>query len=173
MLSAVCLASLGIAAHQAPRGDALSCAPPGCGPLCKGNPATVVGSDGRDHLVGTRRRDVVAAGEGDDSVSGRGAPDLICGGGGDDELAGGTGSDGTIARCPPCAQPYPPASGVFGGRGRDMVRGGTGDDDLFGGRRADVLAGDADTDLCRGGPPRGGVAPGDVAKACEYVHGVP
>ena len=73
-------------------------------PTCFGQPATIVGTDGPDALIGQGGvSDVIYAGAGDDYISGGDfygddaipghAPDLLCGGPGEDRFAGSPGSD--------------------------------------------------------------------------------
>jgi hypothetical protein len=76
---------------------------------CFGSPATRVGSNGDDHIRGTRRADVIVALGGTDTVRGLAGDDKICGGPGRDRLAGGTGDDL-----------------LSGGAGRDVCRQGAG-----------------------------------------------
>jgi predicted AlkP superfamily pyrophosphatase or phosphodiesterase len=103
---------------------------PGGEPLpvrrCDGLLATITGTARSDRLkrrlVGTRRRDVIAALGGNDRVDGRGRADTICGGTGADSLFGGRGNDR-----------------VGGGTGRDRLFGGRGKDTLFGGRGNDRI----------------------------------
>ncbi len=83
---------------------------------CGGQPATMVGTDGRDVLIGTTGPDIITTGEGADVVRARGGDDLVCGGPGSDVLHGGAGDDT-----------------LLGGDGRDSLFGGDGADDLFGG----------------------------------------
>lgn len=91
-------------------------------PTCNGLEATIVGTDGPDHLVGTDGPDVAVLGGGNDIFSGGKGDDVICGGDGKDTLYGGTGNDT-----------------VFGEAGRDVVREGPGDDHLDGGSDVDRL----------------------------------
>ncbi len=60
---------------------------------CGGRTATIVGTDGKDKLRGTRGNDVIAAGGGKDKVKGKAGNDRICGEGGKDKLSGGSGKD--------------------------------------------------------------------------------
>jgi RTX calcium-binding nonapeptide repeat (4 copies)/LVIVD repeat len=88
---------------------------------CAGRKATVVGTNGKDKLRGTRKKDVISAGGGNDKVRGRKGNDLICGGNGRDRLAGGAGKDR-----------------IRGGAGRDTLLGGPGRDKLRGGAGRDT-----------------------------------
>src|SRR5262245_26662545 len=54
---------------------------------CFGRPATILGSDGDDRIVGTRREDVIITFGGDDRVSGLRKDDRVCTSGGDDVVA--------------------------------------------------------------------------------------
>ena len=78
---------------------------------CFGHVATIVGTNGNDHLVGTAGRDVIVAGRGNDDVRAGGGNDLVCGGPGRDQLRGGRGND--LLR---------------GDHGDDLVEAGSGDD---------------------------------------------
>jgi Ca2+-binding RTX toxin-like protein len=116
------------------------------GPFCyvASLPATIVGTDGADHLVGTYGADVVVAGGGNDRiVVGRGK-DVVCAGSGDDRVEAGTGRDYVLAeagrdrvnlgrRADASADYY-----ILGG-----ASGGPGDDRLWGAKGATA---------CPGGP---------------------
>jgi Ca2+-binding RTX toxin-like protein len=99
-------------------------------PTCFGQPATIVGTDGRDVIHGTPGDDVIVTGDGPDDVFAGAGDDLICGGGGsfeDDEaigdrLHGGPGRDR-----------------IDGGPGNDLLFGNSGNDDLYGRTGEDVL----------------------------------
>jgi hypothetical protein len=87
-------------------------------PKCRGRTSTVpvtgkriVGTKGRDVIVGTRRAE---------RIRGRGGRDLICAGRGRDRVTGGSGGDR-----------------LFGGGGRDKLRGQKGRDRVNGGRARD------------------------------------
>jgi RTX calcium-binding nonapeptide repeat (4 copies) len=73
--------------------DTASCNPPPSPAQCNGKQPTSVGTDGADTLVGTRKKDVIAALGGDDQVKGKNGKDVICGGDGNDTLKGGNGKD--------------------------------------------------------------------------------
>ncbi len=83
---------------------------------CRGEPATIVGTDGADKLTGSPAADVIAALGGNDKVSGLAGNDTICGGSGKDTLKGGKGSDK-----------------LYGESGKDILKGGPGKDKLKGG----------------------------------------
>jgi hypothetical protein len=78
-------------------------------PTCKGQPATIVGTNGRDVRKGTSVRDVMVGLGGNDKLSGLGGNDLICGGPGKDTLKGGKGNDK-----------------LYGQAGKDSLNGGPG-----------------------------------------------
>jgi Ca2+-binding RTX toxin-like protein len=82
--------------------------------LCEGHRATIVGTDGRDHLRGTAGPDVIAGLKGRDVIDGGGGDDLICGGRGQDILAGSAGNDV-----------------IHGNLGLDHLSGDGGDDEIF------------------------------------------
>jgi len=100
--------------------------PPGSNFKCQGKPATLVGTDGKDDIKGTRKTDVIVAFGGNDKVNGRGGNDVLCGNGGRDSLKGG--------------------------KGKDVLAGGAGADKLRGGASSDKLLGQAGPDFCSGGP---------------------
>ena len=91
-------------------------------PLCNGEVATLVGTNGSDILRGTAARDVIVGLSGDDTISGLGGNDLICGGLGDDIIRGNAGADE-----------------ISGGFGNDRIVGNAGADVLLGGAGNDVI----------------------------------
>jgi Ca2+-binding RTX toxin-like protein len=151
-------------------GQALSCPPSGCGPLCGGYPATIVGTGGRDRLIGTRRRDVIVARAGDDRIWGKDGGDLVCAGTGDDFVEGNSGNDGQLRGLTRIA---PVPAGLYGGAGRDVLRGGSGNDDVLGARGADFLyGGPGPKDICKGGSPNSSRGPDIADPSCEWMRGV-
>ncbi len=105
-------------------------------PLCGGKPATCVGTDGADLILGTDENDVIVAGGGNDVVHGDAEDDIICGGPGNDSLMGARGVDR-----------------LFGGPGDDWLFGAPGADELDGGEGDyDVLWGGPGEDNLNGGP---------------------
>jgi len=109
-------------------------------PLCRGLPATVIGSNGDDTLTGTDGPDVIVARAGNDVIDGRGGDDVVCAGKGDDLVSGGTGNDRIYG-----GSGQDTLSGddgrdlLAGGGGADRLRGGTGADRIIGGRGADDI----------------------------------
>ncbi len=101
----------------------------GNAPICFGQPATLVGTEGDDTLVGTSGVDVIVGLGGNDFIKGRGGNDLLCGGAGDDELRGDSGADQ-----------------LDGGSDNDVLRGGNDDDVLEGGSGNDNCRGDGGSD---------------------------
>jgi len=89
--------------------------------LCKGKPATKVGTAKRDVLRGTPKADVIAGLGGNDKLLGLGGNDLLCGGPGKDTLKGGGGKDR-----------------LLGEGGKDVLRGEGGVDSLNGGAGKDA-----------------------------------
>jgi Ca2+-binding RTX toxin-like protein len=63
------------------------------GGTCRGEPVTILGSDGDDQLSGTNGPDVIGGLGGDDHIEGLGGNDVICGDGGTDSIDGGAGTD--------------------------------------------------------------------------------
>ena len=113
-------------------------------PTCFGHRPTLRGTEGDDHLVATRRRDVIVALGGDDQITGLGAQDILCAGPGDDtvQTRPGTamGSEPRSVGLGPGADRFVGgvAGDVFGGDGDDVIElgafaslsGGAGDDVL-------------------------------------------
>lgn len=91
-------------------------------PTCAGLEATIIGTDGDDHIFGTGGPDVIVGLEGDDVIEALGKPDVICGGPGEDTLVGG-GSADTLR----------------GGQGDDRLNGGPGGDDMHGSSGIDTV----------------------------------
>jgi RTX calcium-binding nonapeptide repeat (4 copies) len=98
--------------------------PPSAAPevsvFCKGQPATIVGTNGNDVRSGTPGKDVIAGLGGSDRLSGLAGNDVICGGAGKDTLKGGKGKDK-----------------LYGQKGKDTLKGGPGVDVLKGGAGKD------------------------------------
>jgi RTX calcium-binding nonapeptide repeat (4 copies) len=124
------------------------------GPSCDGQPATKVGTAGKDKIVGTNGRDVIVALGGRDKISGKRGNDVICAGGGDDKVAAGDGDDV-----------------VKGEDGNDGLRGGSGDDDISGGDGADSIWGDRGDDDLSGGAGRDRVKGGAGADEARGEDG--
>ncbi|MEK6277227.1 MAG: hypothetical protein AABM29_04355 [Actinomycetota bacterium] len=139
-------------------------------PKCRGEYATMVGTDETDTIVGTAGRDVIVAQDGNDIVEGRDGADLICGGEGRNRLTGGDGNDtfsgGDAADVILGKAGADVASGgngadkIDGGAGRDRLTAGKGNDNLVGGKAGDrlygnpgrdKLFGDKGNDLLKGG----------------------
>lgn len=120
---------------------------------CRGVPATITGTAGRDFIVGTPGPDVIATFRGRDTIVSLSGRDLICAGAGADYVGAGTAADR-----------------VFGGAGQDrligrggpdLLKGQAGADVLKGGRGADRLRGGRGFDRCVAGPGR------DSVRGCE------
>ena len=84
----------------------------------------IIGTEGRNFLVGTKGNDTILGLGGRDILIGRNGNDIILGGDGRDFILGGNGNDV-----------------LSGGEGRDYLSGGRGDDVLEGGKGRDYLRG--------------------------------
>ncbi len=117
---------------------------------CDGRTATIVGTNGNDHLVGTPDNDFIHGLGGNDIITGLGGNDVMCGGRGRDRLSGNGGKDR-----------------LFGGSGKDVLKGGAGPDRLFGQSNNDAMNGQSGFDRCDGGSGR------DTAASCDRRTNVP
>jgi hypothetical protein len=97
-----------------------ACAPAAGGATCKGNRATIIGTDGNDVRTGTSGRDVMVGLGGNDSLSGLAGKDLVCGNAGKDKLLGGKGKDILLGQ--------KGKDKLKGGGGKDVCKGGKGND---------------------------------------------
>lgn len=120
------------------------CLPAPSTPMCMGEYATIVGTEGMDVIVGTQQRDVIVALGGDDIITGGDGDDLICAGDGNDI--------------------------VDAGRGRDRIEGGSGDDILYGGDDDDVIDGGSGTDTVDGGEGRDECLATERPKRCDRLR---
>lgn len=131
--------------------------------MCLGAKATIVGTEGDDHLTGTPHADVIVGLGGEDDISGQGGDDKICGGRGLDNIDGGRGSDresggrGSDRFSPP---DDPGLDLLDGGRGVDVL--------FFNNARASVKV-NLSEGFARGGAGRDEIAVGTV----EWVYGSP
>jgi uncharacterized delta-60 repeat protein len=103
-------------------------------PRCLGKKATIVGTNGKNRLKGTKRADVIVALGGNDTISSLGGNDVVCGGNGNDKISLSSGNDK-----------------ASGGNGNDKVSGGNGNDKLSGDAGKDSISGDAGNDTESGG----------------------
>jgi Ca2+-binding RTX toxin-like protein len=142
----------------------------GAAPMCHGERATIVGTDGDDTIVGTDKSDVIWAGPGNDVIYGGLGNDIICGGAGDDLIHGGRGNDWLLGEAG--------TDRLFGDLGDDHVGGGAGNqDEVSGGLGIDTVSGGpGNEDLVRGdyGYDRmdGGPGKGDIASFSTSVAGL-
>ena len=111
--------------------------------FCKGELATIVGTDGDDVLIGTSGPDVIVGLDGDDEIRGLQGDDLICAGPGDDEVRGGKGADEIHGQRG--------ADRLRGQSGQDRINGGSGSDRIWGGSAADRIRGNGSADVIKGG----------------------
>jgi Ca2+-binding RTX toxin-like protein len=166
-IAAIALFACAVAAYLA---VAASGAETGAAPMCRGKPATIVGTDGNDVINGTEKADVIWSGPGDDTIYGGLGNDVICGGAGDDLIHGGRGNDWLDGDAG--------TDRVFGDLGDDHVGGGSGDrDEVSGGLGIDTVSGGSgNEDLVRGdyGYDRmdGGPGQGDIASFSTAVAGL-
>jgi hypothetical protein len=110
-------------------------------PTCNGLPATCVGTDGDDLILGSEVTDVIVALAGNDVVHGDVGTDTICGGPGNDSLFGAKDSDTMLGE--------EGDDWLFGAPGDDDLQGGPGNDVLWGGPGQDKLVGGGgDRDVC-------------------------
>lgn len=145
---------------------------------CAGEVATLVGTDGDDHLVGTPDHDVIVGLGGDDVIEGAGGGDTICtgpvdgseetatntvdAGAGDDYVEGSGGRD--------LIQGAEGDDYLAGGAGNDRIDGGLGDDYLDAGSGDDELHGGGGLDYLDGGDGADALSAPDGA---EYLDGGP
>ncbi len=101
---------------------------------CRGIPASITGTRGRDFIVGTPGPDVIATFRGKDTIVSLSGRDLVCAGSDADYVGAGAAADR-----------------VFGGAGQDRLLGRGGPDVLKGGAAGDVLKGHRGADRLRGG----------------------
>jgi Ca2+-binding RTX toxin-like protein len=130
-------------------------------PICMGQYATIVGTEGTDTLVGSSQPDVIVTQGGNDIADGRAGPDLVCGGPGRNRLVGGDGKDRFAGGSGPdvilgnggadLVNGEAGADKIDGGSGRDKVFGNVGRDKLVGGKAADKLYGNSGRDKLAGG----------------------
>jgi Ca2+-binding RTX toxin-like protein len=112
-------------------------------PVCNGQLATIIGTNGNDTLNGTSGNDIIHGRGGNDTIYGLDGNDALCGGPGDDYIEGGSGVD-TL---------YGDDGNdiMYGDSGNDTLNGGPGDDTLQGVNGDDVLNGDDGYDTLGGG----------------------
>ena len=126
--------------------------------LCNGLKATIIGTNGDDHLIGTSGDDVIVTFGGNDTVEAGAGNDTICGASGINMFKGGPGDDTILG-----------GSGwdaIFGDEGNDYIQGGAGnnmgcdsgcglnggpgDDEIHGGDGIDLIRGDEGNDKLYG-----------------------
>ena len=153
VVSSLLFANSAVPAHAQPFPDE----------TCFGKPWTILGTEGRDEIVGTQRPDVIVARGGHDLIDGAEGDDLICGGAGNDDIKGSEGDDridgghdGGIYIGGPGDDRIQATGGSattqIGGDGNDVLIGARVFDDLRGGAGADRLVGNGSLDLLFGGP---------------------
>lgn len=141
------------------------------GPVCGGQPATLVGTAGIDRLIGTPGPDVIVGLQGNDIIKGLGGDDVICSGRGDDIVFGGQGFDIIFGAqgddrifasnsSTELGRRDSRGARVFGGAGNDTIfgsnrwdriRGGLGNDTVFGYEGRDWIRGGQGADRLDGG----------------------
>jgi Ca2+-binding RTX toxin-like protein len=105
---------------------------------CKGVPATILGTDGKDVLTGSQGQDVIAGLRGNDKLTALAGNDLVCGGKGNDTVKGGSGKDQLSGQ--------KGNDKLYGQKGNDKLSGKAGKDTLKGGPGKDILKGGAGKD---------------------------
>jgi uncharacterized repeat protein (TIGR01451 family) len=120
---------------------------------CRGVPASITGTGGKDFLVGTPGPDVIATFRGNDTIASLGGRDLVCAGSGADYVGAGTAADRVFGGAG--------ADRLIGRGGPDLLKGEAGQDVLKGQGGADRLRGGRDFDRCLGG------SGADSARGCE------
>ncbi len=103
----------------------------------------LVGTDGKDRLVGTGEDDQLIGLDGNDLIQGRRGDDQIEAGNGNDRAYGGKGDDEISGE--------EGNDKLFGDKGKDEIEGGEGQDRLYGGSGKDELRGDEGNDWLYGG----------------------
>ena len=99
-------------------------------PTCRGEVATIVGTEQAEVIVGTDGADVIIAKGGGDTIRSLQGADIVCAGAGTDRVHGGKGRD--------ALEGGNAADALVGGKGRDRLRGNAGDDYLDGGLHRDT-----------------------------------
>jgi Ca2+-binding RTX toxin-like protein len=126
--------------------------------ICRGIPATIVGTPGNDVRTGTPGRDVMLGLEGNDTFRGLAGNDVICGAKGNDALNGGKGRDTLLGQNG--------SDKLKGGPGKDKLSGKKGKDRLQGAGGNDKLKGGGGKDICIGGEAN------DSASKCEVEKSI-
>jgi Tol biopolymer transport system component len=131
-------------------------------PRCAGRIATIIGTPGRDDLMGTKRKDVIVGLGGGDRIRSYTKADVICSGPGPDVVDAGDNGEGggsDLVFAGPGADKVvlgPELGRAFGESGNDLLVGSKGGDALYGGPGNDLLRGGPNpyfnTDLLYGGP---------------------
>jgi Ca2+-binding RTX toxin-like protein len=132
-------------------------------PQCDGRDATIVGTEGPDHLTGGPGEDVIVALGGNDTIDNVGGNDVVCGDAGDDVI---TGHGGSLHGGPGNDEMHESLKAhfayLYGDAGEDRLvcaygcteNGGSGKDRLVGGpvgHRGNTLDGGSGTDVVLGG----------------------
>ncbi len=112
--------------------------PDGDATTCRGKPATIVGTQGKDRVRGTKKVDVIATLGGNDNVRAGKGSDIVCAGKGSDKVSGEDGNDKLFGE--------QGRDRLLGQDGRDLTNGGPGRDTCNGGRAKDRSPG------CERGP---------------------
>lgn len=118
---------------------------------CEGIAATIVGTEGDDHLLGTAGDDVIVGLGGNDLIESADGNDTLCGGDGNDILIAGQGNDRLFGDAGnDDLRGETGKDHLDGGPDNDGLRGGPGDDDLTGQTGDDALLGETGADQCDG-----------------------
>ena len=127
--------------------------PPGANPILgTGGKDRILGTATNDHIDSGSGKDKVYGGKGNDTLDGGTGKDLLKGEEDDDELSGGDGRDRLFGGSGNDTLNGDAGKDLLkGGNGNDQLSGGDGRDRLFGGSGNDTLNGDAGKDLLKGG----------------------
>jgi hypothetical protein len=144
----------------------------GARPRCDGERATQWGDRRDNTLIGSDGRDVIVGRGGNDTILGLGGDDILCGNGGMDTINGNDDEDrifggGDIDTLTGATE----RDKIFGGQGVDFIHGGAQRDKLHGEGDSDIIRGDEGNDVLRGGDGPDELNGGDRIDDCDQDGG--